>query len=75
MDNTSKLRETRTREGLTLVELSHLSGVSEKTLGDIEKGRSTGTQVTRHKILRGMNANPSRSKKWSYKEVFGDDVK
>lgn len=74
MDNTNKLREIRIREGLKLVELSDLSGVSDKTLRDIEKGRITGTQVTRHKILNGMNANPSKSKTWSYKEIFGDDV-
>ena len=74
MDNTNKLREIRISEGLKLVELSHLAGVNEKTLRDIERERITGTQVTRHKILNGMNANPSKSKTWSYKEVFGNDV-
>ena len=34
----NKLREIREREGLTLIELDRLSGVSEKTIKYIENG-------------------------------------
>jgi predicted transcriptional regulator len=37
MNNSNKLRDVRTREGLKLTELSRLCGVSEKTIRDIEK--------------------------------------
>lgn len=70
MDNASKLRLLRISEGLNLVELSRLSGVSDKTLRGIEYGRTAGTLVTRHKILNGMNANPSKSRRWTYEDLF-----
>ena len=70
MDNSNKLREIRTLEGLKLTELSRLSGVSEKTIRDIEKGKYSSTQVTKQKILKGLNNNPSKRKLWNYKDLF-----
>jgi len=73
MDYLNKLRDIRTQEGLKLTELSRLCGVSEKTIRDIEKGKYSSTQVTKQKILKGLNNNPQRSKLWSYDEIFGKD--
>jgi len=73
MDYSNKLREIRTREGLKLTELSRLCGVSEKTISDIEKGKYSSTQVTKQKILKGLNNNPLKSKQWSYEEIFGEN--
>ena len=67
----NKLCYIRTQEGLKLTELSRFCGVSEKTIRDIEKGKYSSTQVTKQKILRGLNNNPLRSKSWSYEEIFG----
>ena len=71
MDYLNKLRDARTQEGLKLTELSRLCGVSEKTIRDIEKGKYSSTQVTKQKILKGLNSHPLRSKQWSYEEIFG----
>jgi len=73
MDYRNKLRDIRTQEGLKLTELSRLCGVSEKTIRDIEKGKYFSTQVTKQKILKGLNNNHQRSKLWSYYEIFGED--
>jgi len=71
MNYYNKLRDTRTQEGLKLTELSRLCGVSEKTIRDIEKGKCSSTQVTKQKILKGLNNHSLRSKVWSYEEIFG----
>ncbi len=71
MDYLNRLRDTRTQEGLKLTELSRLCGVSEKTIRDIEKSKYSSTQVTKQKILKGLNNNPLKSKQWSYEEIFG----
>ncbi len=71
MDYLNRLRDTRTQEGLKLTELSRLCGVSEKTIRDIEKGKYSSTQVTKQKILKGLNNNPLKSKQWRYEEIFG----
>jgi len=74
MDYLNKLRYTRTQEGLKLTELSRLCGVSEKTIRGIEKGEYSSTQVTKRKILKGLNNNPLISKQWSYEEIFGGNL-
>jgi DNA-binding XRE family transcriptional regulator len=73
MDYLNKLCDIRTQEGLKLTELSRLCSVSEKTIRDIEKGKYSSTQVTKQKILKGLNNNPSKSKQWSYEEIFGEN--
>jgi transcriptional regulator with XRE-family HTH domain len=69
--NQNKLREIRVTEGLTAAELSRLSEINEKTIREIEKGRREGNEVTRRKILNGLNKSPRRSRVWKYDEVFG----
>lgn len=68
----NKLREIRVNEGLTVAELSRFSELNEKTIRDIEKGRRTGNEVTRRRILNGLNKSPRKSKIWGYHEVFDD---
>jgi len=69
-EDNKRLREIRVNEGLTAAELSRFSGINEKTIRDIEKGRRTGNEVTRRRILNGLNKSPRKSKVWEYKEVF-----
>jgi transcriptional regulator with XRE-family HTH domain len=73
MDYLNRLREIRTLEGLKLTELSRLCGVSERTIRDIEKGKYFSTQVTKQKILKGLNNYPLKSRQWSYEEIFGEN--
>jgi transcriptional regulator with XRE-family HTH domain len=72
MNYSNNLRDVRTREGLKLTELSRLCGVSEKTIRDIEKSKYSSTEVTKQKILKGLNNNPLKSKHWDYEEIFNE---
>jgi transcriptional regulator with XRE-family HTH domain len=74
MDYPNNLRTVRTQEGLKITELSRLSKVSDKTIRDIELGKILSTQVTKQKIVNGLNNNSSKSKKWVYKDVFGQMI-
>lgn len=74
MNYLNNLRDIRTREGLKLTELSRLCGVSERTIRCIEKGDYVSTEVTKQKILRGLNTNPLKSRQWNYEEIFGADT-
>jgi len=68
----NKLREIREGEGLTLIELDRLSGVSEKTIRYIENGEKPGKKVTKQKIINGLNSNPRNKKNIKYEDVFDE---
>lgn len=69
--NKNKLREIRIKEGLTISALSRFSTVNEKTIREIEKGNRESTEVTKRKIVKGLNNNPGKTRNWDYDEVFG----
>ena len=66
----NRLRQVRLSEGLKVTELARFSGVSERTIREIEKERASSTEVTKYKIVRGLNENPAKNQSWSYEEVF-----
>ncbi len=68
--NENLLYRVRTSEGLKITELANFSGVSGKTISDLEKGNISSTEVTRRKIINGLNKNPNKNKIWLYEEVF-----
>jgi transcriptional regulator with XRE-family HTH domain len=70
VNDANRLRQLRIAEGLTVAELSRYAGINEKTIRDIEKGRRQGSEVTKWKILNGLNKNPRKSKVWQYNEIF-----
>lgn len=70
--NQNKLGEIRVIEGLTVAGLARLSEVNEKTIREIEKGERVGNEITRRKLLNGLNKNPRKSKVWEFNELFGD---
>jgi len=70
-DNENKLKEIRTKEGLTVAGLARFSKVNEKTIRDIENGRRVSTEVTKRKIVIGLNNNPGKTRTWEYDEIFG----
>jgi transcriptional regulator with XRE-family HTH domain len=59
-----KLKEAREGEGMSAPKLATYSGLSEKTIRDIENEKRSGSEVTWSKILRGLNKNPEKSKTW-----------
>lgn len=66
----SRLREVRESEGLTIAKLSRLADLNEKTIRERETGKRTCTQVTRQKIIKGLNKNPVKSQEWKYEDIF-----
>jgi predicted transcriptional regulator len=69
----NKLRDVRVSEGLKITELSRLCKVNEKTIREVEKGRSRSTEVTKRKIVKGLNDNPNKTKIWTYEEILGSE--
>jgi len=65
------LKEIRQRELLSMSQLARLSGIDAKTVSRLEKGQTLGNEITRRKILKGLNSNPTKTKVYSYKEVYG----
>lgn len=64
------LKEIREHEGITISELSRLSGVSEKTIRDIEAKRANPTRITKNKIVNGVNRNSRKTMTYTIEEIF-----
>lgn len=65
----NKLKGIRIHEGLSISELSRLSNISPPTIRKIESGESS-TEVTKNKIIIGLNKNPNKTKQYTFKEIF-----
>jgi hypothetical protein len=52
----NRLKERRTAEGLTITELARLSKISTKVISQTERLLKEPTEVTKRKILNGLNA-------------------
>ncbi len=80
-DAVSKIRKNRLKEvrislGMTITALSKQANVSTKVISQTERMLTMPTQVTKHKIIKGLNKGQSPTeKKWKYNEIFLDDVK
>jgi transcriptional regulator with XRE-family HTH domain len=59
-----KLKEVRESEGMTAPQLAIYSGLSERTIRDIENEKRPGSKVTWGRIIKGLNKNPEKSKTW-----------
>jgi len=70
----NNLKKIRIELGLTITVLSTLANVSTTVISQIERMLIHSTQVTKNKIIKGLNANQSPTKKrLEYKDVFLDD--
>lgn len=67
------LREIREDEGLRVTELALLSGISTKTIERIEQGARKVSQITKSKVVKGLNLNPKKSRDYKYPDVFPND--
>ncbi len=67
----NRLKEIRVSLGLTITALSKAADVSTKVISQTERMLTKPTQVTKHKIIKGLNAGRSSSeKKWKYEDIF-----
>lgn len=70
----NRLKEIRVGLGLTITALSKAADVSTKVISQTERMLTKPTQVTKHKIIKGLNARLSANdKKWEYKDIFPND--
>lgn len=66
----NRLKEVRQSEGLTKAELARLTGVSAKTITNIERNSLKSRRETKQKIILGLNRNPNRTGEYAFEDVF-----
>lgn len=72
----SQLRMIRVAEGLSQAELAKLSGISAATISDIENGKKSPRDLTKHRLINGLNTNPKKIREGNYvvEDAFPHDV-
>lgn len=71
----NNLKQTRIELGLTLTALSKLANVSSKIISQTERCLVNPTQVTKNKIVIGLNEGAGAfGRKWKYEEIFPHDA-
>lgn len=67
----NRLKHRRIAEGLTITELARLSKISTKVISQAERFLNNPTEVTKRKILNGLNmAKKPRGKPYSFEYIF-----
>jgi transcriptional regulator with XRE-family HTH domain len=73
LTNANHLERTRVAEGLSLTRLASLAGVSVKTVDRAEAADPAVTARMKHKIVKGLNKNPDRTREFTFREIFPND--
>jgi transcriptional regulator with XRE-family HTH domain len=69
--NGNRLKDQRIAEGLTITELSRLSNISTKVISQTERFLKDPTEVTKRKILNGLNAvKKPKEKPYDFEYIF-----
>ena len=72
----NNLKKIRIELGLTITALSKLADVSTKVISQAERMLTDPTQVTKSKIIKGLNVSLGEGeKKWEYQDVFPNEGK
>jgi transcriptional regulator with XRE-family HTH domain len=67
----NRLKSRRIAEGLTITDLSRLSKISTKVISQTERFLIDPTEVTKRKILNGLNAvKRSGEKPYEFEYIF-----
>ena len=70
----NNLKKVRIELGLTITALSKLANVSTKVISQAERMLTDPTQVTKSKIVNGLNAAEALgNNRISYKDIFPND--
>lgn len=70
----NNLKKIRIELGLTITALSRLANVSTKVISQTERMLTDPTQVTKSKIVKGLNeALSSNERKIEYAAIFPND--
>lgn len=69
--NRNRLKDRRIAEGLTITELARLSHISTKVISQTERFLKDPTEVTKRKILNGLNAaKKPKEKPYDFEFIF-----
>jgi transcriptional regulator with XRE-family HTH domain len=69
--NGNNLKDLRISEGLTITELARYSNISTKVISQTERFLREPTEVTKRKILNGLNAAKKPGEKpYDYECIF-----
>ncbi len=69
----NRLKEVRISEGITISSLSRASNVSAKVISETERLLRDPREVTKSKILNGLNKlTNGRAKKYSFDDIFSE---
>lgn len=69
--NGNRLKDRRIAEGLTITELSRLSHISTKVISQTERFLREPSEVTKRKILNGLNAaKKPKEKPYEFEYIF-----
>ncbi|MCG6533457.1 MAG: helix-turn-helix domain-containing protein [Syntrophales bacterium LBB04] len=69
--NGNRLKSRRIAEGLTITELARLSKVCTKVISQAERFINDPTEVTKRKILNGLNAAKKQGEKpYDFEYIF-----
>lgn len=67
----NRLKDIRIAEGLTITELARLSNLSTKIISQTERFLTEPTEVTKRKIVNGLNAAKRAGQKpYSFEYIF-----
>lgn len=70
----NNLKKIRIELGLTITALSKLADVSTKVISQTERMLIEPTQVTKSKIIKGLNAGmEDGERKWVYEDIFPNE--
>lgn len=67
----NNLEIIRLEEGLTRTELARLSRLTVNTIRKLEEDEDhNAREVTKRKVVRGLNSNPNRIRDYTFEEAF-----
>jgi transcriptional regulator with XRE-family HTH domain len=67
----NSLKDRRISEGLTITELARFSKISTKVISQTERYLTDPTEVTKRKIVNGLNAGKKPGgKPYSFDDIF-----
>jgi transcriptional regulator with XRE-family HTH domain len=67
----NRLRDRRIAEGLTITDLARLSNISTKVISQTERLLTDPTEVTKRKIVNGLNAvRKPKEKLYDFEYIF-----
>jgi len=66
----NKLDEFMKEEGLSNSELARLADLSERTISNVRNNKGPFSDITKNRIIKGLNQNPSKLHDYTLEYIF-----